>query len=437
MIAIGRFKIESGNKLVYRVRHSKNVDIKISLNNILLNIKNWDQTNQGFKYKRTDTNFNKSLEINKKLVEFSQYIHEQIFSPKTKNLKLTSKWMREKYYDFFDLHDHNLQNCINDEPYFRDYFEHYINCNKKIEGQAKNGKNLGKNTVKGYKTMINYWSLFMNYCNLTDIKISDINFKIFDEFVHYQESEAKLGANSIDTNINKFKAILNHAKSKSLILHNDYMIGLFKFSGSVTNEVYLNDEEIDSVCNLNIPPEKQYLENNRKWFIIQLYTGLRVSDLFELSLDKFKNGFIETSTIKTKTEVVIPIFKQVQNVLDLNQGNLPTATNDVKYNKNIKEICKLAGINEIVKGSKVIVVGKGKNKKNRKIEGEYHKYELVSSHTSRRSMLTNLVKKSIPLSDLTAISGHSSVKTLENYIKSTKFEKANSVKEKLAALNVY
>ncbi|WP_313094506.1 tyrosine-type recombinase/integrase [Empedobacter sp.] len=441
MIVIGKFKVQeakSGSKLVYRIRHANNVDIKITLNHIVLDLNKWDNFSQSFRYKRTEKDYKKSLEVNKSVILFSQFIQEEIYSPEIKNNKLTSKWLREKYYDFFGFENPNQnKDKIDDEPYFIDYYNHYISTNKKIEGQAKNGKNLSQNTIKGYTTMINYWRAFLIHQNQKDFKLQEIDSKIFEDYIKYQESEAKLGTNSIDTNTNKFKAILNYAKSKSIKLHEDYLIGNFKFSGVQTNEIYLNDDEINLIYNLFVPQNKKYLENARRWFIIQLHTGLRISDLFALTIDKFKNGFIETKTIKTHTDVVIPVFNPVKEILSLNNGNLPKVISEVKYNKYIKEVCELAGINELVSGSKFVVTGKGKNKRKRKVIGNYFKYELVSSHTSRRSLFTNLAKKSIPLSDLSAISGHSSIKTLENYIRSSKFEKANSVKEKLESLNIY
>ena len=441
MIAIGRFKIEktkSGSKLVYRIRHTNNVDIKITLNHIILDYEKWDSINQSFKFKRSDNEFKKSMEINNSLMQFSMYIHNQVYSPDSKNLKLTSKWLREKYCEFFELNrPYYDQNKIDDEPYFIDYYNHYINTNKQVVGQAKNGKNLSHNTIKGYNTMINYWKSFLNHRNKKDVKLVEIDSRIFEDFIKYQESEAKLGINTIDTHTNKFKAILNYAKSKSIKLHENFIVGNFKFSGVQTNEIYLNDDEINLIYNLVVPQNKKYLENARRWFIIQLYTGLRISDLFALTTENFKNDFIEIKTIKTYTDVVIPVFNPVKNILSLGNGRLPRVISEVKYNKYIKEICELSEINELVLGSKFVVTGKGKNKRKRKVTGNYFKYELVSSHTSRRSLLTNLAKKSIPLSDLSAISGHSSIKTLENYIRSSKFEKANSVKEKLAALDIY
>lgn len=66
MIAIGKFKVletKSGSKLVYRIRHSNNTDIKITLTHIKLDTKKWDNVNQSFKFKRNDDEFKKSVEI--------------------------------------------------------------------------------------------------------------------------------------------------------------------------------------------------------------------------------------------------------------------------------------------------------------------------------------------------------------------------------------
>lgn len=122
MTAIGKFKIEttkSGKKLVYRIRYSKNVDIKISLNHILLDLGKWSDVHQSFKYKRNENEFKKSVEINNSLIQFSLHIHAQVYSPDSKKLKLTSKWLREKYYDFFGFENPNQSSeKIDNDSYF-------------------------------------------------------------------------------------------------------------------------------------------------------------------------------------------------------------------------------------------------------------------------------------------------------------------------------
>jgi len=60
------------------------------------------------------------------------------------------------------------------------------------------------------------------------------------------------------------------------------------------------------------------------------------------------------------------------------------------------------------------------------------KYEIVSSHTARRSTITNLYKRGIfEKRELMAISGHTTERNCERYIKVTKDEMADRVDEKL------
>lgn len=439
MIAIGKFKVEptkSGKKLVYRIRYTNSVDIKITINHIVLDFDRWDNLNQMFKYKRTDINYKNYLEINNSLIMFSQFIQEQIYSPDSKNLKLTSKWLREKYNDFFGFENPKLKpEEIDNEPYFTDYYYHYISINKKIKGQVKNGKNLVTNTIKGYTTMIKCWKKFNVYNKSIDIKLKDIDLNIFDRFVTFQESNQKLGSGTINTNINKLKAILRFAMQKKIEVSQDFIHGTFTYTAVESQSIYLNDDEINKILNLEFS-SGSHLDNAKDWFIIQLFSAVRISDLFLLSTNHFEKEFIELTTIKTKREVVIPIFSPTRKVLAKNKGKLPRKISDAKYNEYIKLICKEAGVTDMVRGSKFITIGKGKNKMKRKIEDDYPKWQLVTSHTCRRSFLTNASQHAgVTLVDLLAISGHTNTNMLEKYIKTSNHTRANNVKESLA--NIY
>jgi integrase len=60
------------------------------------------------------------------------------------------------------------------------------------------------------------------------------------------------------------------------------------------------------------------------------------------------------------------------------------------------------------------------------------KYELISSHTARRSGITNLYKLGIfDTRELMALSGHKSERVFENYIKVGVSEQADRIAEKM------
>ena len=54
---------------------------------------------------------------------------------------------------------------------------------------------------------------------------------------------------------------------------------------------------------------------------------------------------------------------------------------------------------------------------NTKIVKTYFKYELISSHTARRSFATNAVLDGVPYHWIMQITGHKSVTSFEKYVK--------------------
>jgi len=87
----------------------------------------------------------------------------------------------------------------------------------------------------------------------------------------------------------------------------------------------------------------------------------------------------------------------------------PQKTNASIFNKRIKDLCKLAGINQVIKGYKM-------NSTMKRIElVKFPKYELITSHTMRRSFATNYFGK-IETPILMEITGHSRESTFLSYI---------------------
>ena len=122
---------------------------------------------------------------------------------------------------------------------------------------------------------------------------------------------------------------------------------------------------------------------------------------------------IELKQQKTNKNVTIPFLDTTKEII---KSGFPYKISSQKFNKYIKQICKLAEINEPTKGAKITVTEKGKgNKQKRKINGIYPKWELMASHVCRRSFATNLYGVlRTPL--IMSITAHSTEKMLLNYI---------------------
>ena len=77
-------------------------------------------------------------------------------------------------------------------------------------------------------------------------------------------------------------------------------------------------------------------------------------------------------------------------------------------NRNIKELCKLAGINEEIR----VTTYKGNERKD-----EIHpKWELVGTHTGRRTFIVNALSLGIPPNVVMKWTGHNDYKAMKPYI---------------------
>ncbi|WP_291975147.1 site-specific integrase [Lutibacter sp.] len=184
--------------------------------------------------------------------------------------------------------------------------------------------------------------------------------------------------------------------------------------------MYLNDDEINTIYNHDFKNDKK-LDNARDLFIIGLRTGLRISDFLRLKQTNIKDGYIEIETQKTGQEVVIPMHPQVKEILKKRNG-FPRQISDQKFNLYIKDVCEAAKLKEKVHGSKI------DKETNRKKEGNYPKYELVTSHICRRSFASNLYG-ALPNMVIMGITGHTTETQFLRYIKITPKENANKLKE--------
>jgi integrase len=171
--------------------------------------------------------------------------------------------------------------------------------------------------------------------------------------------------------------------------------------------------------NLSITPES--LNNVRNWILLGCEIGQRGGDLLAITNENIryngKNYYIDIIQQKTNKSVTIGII--APHVIDIIENHLPKKIQHQKLNEYSKVICKLAGIVEIVKGTKL------NTDTNRKELGNYPKYELIASHCFRRSFASNYYKK-IPTAVLIGITGHSKESLFLTYINKREDKDSNA-----------
>jgi len=216
-----------------------------------------------------------------------------------------------------------------------------------------------------------------------------------------------------------------------------YKSSEFTSISNKTKDIYLTEEEINVLYNHNFN-DSERLENVRDNFIFGLRTGLRISDFLSLQHFNFVGDNIEIETKKTGYKVLIPIHPQIKAILGKNNGKLPRPISDAKFNEYVKEVCKEVGFTEMVEGAKMINKKDDKDffpiadliskNKSRKEFGIYPKYELITSHTCRRSFASNLYGK-LPNMTIMAITGHKTETQFLKYIKITPKENAEKLRQ--------
>lgn len=177
--------------------------------------------------------------------------------------------------------------------------------------------------------------------------------------------------------------------------------------------IYLTKDELARIRDLDLSGTPR-LEPVRDIFLFCCLTSLRHSDADNLRRTDVKGEHIEVTTIKTGDSVSIKLNKNALAILEKYKdvpfpGNraLPSYTNQA-MNRSLKELCQLAGINEPIR----ITTYKGSTRKD-----EVHpKWELVGTHTGRRTFIVHALSMGISPSVVMKWTGHSDYKAMKPYI---------------------
>ena len=254
------------------------------------------------------------------------------------------------------------------------------------------------------------YNLLVEYFGKRQPTFDDITYTFCEDFIEWMSSEKNLCANTRGSHVKFIKAAMNEAfKSK---LHNNEEFRTFRKEIEQVDAVYLTSEEVTKVAELPLCGSYAIA---RDLFIIGCHTGMRFSDYSRLSMNDISDGVIHFITQKCKTPVDLPAHPRVISILEKHGGKAPHITPQ-KFNLYIKEVCKEAGIRESV------LIRKGGK------QTRYEKWELVSSHTARRTGLTNMYKAGIPTYRCMMVSGHKTEEVFLTYLRITQEENAEYLK---------
>jgi integrase len=214
---------------------------------------------------------------------------------------------------------------------------------------------------------------------------------------------------------------MGEAKSRGVLVCNDFESDYFFNPQEETDSVYLTEEELKLIEKLDLSNDLK-LDRTRDLFLIGCYTGLRFSDYSILSIEHIKDKLIEILQTKTRNKVAIPIYPVIQQIRAKYNDALPRAITNQKMNQYIKDFAKkIPALEALV----TVTSTKGGDKKSE----TFPKWSLISTHTARRSFATNEYLAGTPVVTIMAITGHKTEKAFLRYIKLTSTEHAKLLKK--------
>lgn len=211
-------------------------------------------------------------------------------------------------------------------------------------------------------------------------------------------------ANSVRTYCAVLKAFLAQFVDSDVLPCGERYKNALKVAKQPSEQIVLTEEEIHAIENYN--PCSKGESDIKAQFLCEYYCMARMSDIMAMTEENidFENGLIRYVSIKTKKKAVVPLHR---NFLYYFQRRGKEHTRAF-YNTAIKKICRKCGINQPVKA---FYHGK---------EQTRPKYEMVGSHTARRSGATHLAAHGAPIVAIAQMMNHgTNIRQTQGYIYQT------------------
>jgi integrase len=215
---------------------------------------------------------------------------------------------------------------------------------------------------------------------------------------------------------------MNEATERGYNKKLDFRGRRFKRLHEQVYSIYLNEEELGKIWRLDLS-EKPNLERVRDLFMIGCYTGLRYSDLIRIRSENIvkENGssYLSILTQKTSQQVIIPLKPIVLEILSKYGGSIPKPLTNQKMNKYLKVIGRMADISQLIPVEKT----KGGIRTKELVP----KYELIRTHTCRKSFATNAFRSGLPTLAIMKITGHKTETQFYKYVRISELENAEQL----------
>ena len=416
-IHLDKTKERNETTIVFRVSAGRGVQKRFSTG-YKINPLYWDSSKQKVRNVAAISN---SVEINNYLDELKNNFNKAVANSVAKGELITRSFLD----DLYEVISNRKQVVdVEEEMTFFKFCDDFIELKKKTLIAKKGNKN---DTIKAYEQAIGFIKSFQKEEGFkVDFDTIDLNF--YYEFVDYMQTKKKAdgglySANTIGKHIKTLKTILNSATSEGFNTNLKYKHTEFKIVKELTTAIYLTSEEIKEIFRKDLTNYPRH-QKARDLFFMGCATGQRVSDFNRFSeclVENHKGSeYVVLNQFKTGNKVYCRITPAMRLIMNTRyDGKFPSPMVEQHINDLIKEVAHMVGIKELVNYERT--------QGGKKIIEKIPKYNLVSTHTARRSYATNKFKAGVLVHDIMILTGHKSEREFLKYIREDGQEQAHRV----------
>jgi integrase len=299
-----------------------------------------------------------------------------------------------------------------------DYIDDYITAARRGRHTTE-GHRYSPKTLAAYETLNRRLGMFQGHLG-HPLRFSQFSMQDYEDFLEWCFDQG-FNMNYIGKLIRGIKKFLRLSHDEGIHDNQVYRSRNFTVPRFVSTQVYLDKMVLGRIFRVDLDHLPLSFREVRDSFLIGAWTGLRISDFAALKEENLisinGNKYIHVvATQKTLQELHIPLHPMIESLLKRRSGSFPKKYSNIKFNANIKEIARLAGIDNTIE--KINYLG------GHRVIEKHLKYELVSAHTARRSFCTNAILAGMDAMDVMALSGHKKIESFRLYVRADQLKMA-------------
>lgn len=350
----------------------------------------WNKKHQRIKSPLKSKNYNYHIEYNKIIDSLENKAKELFRYMLLNNIEPTKDYIIDK-----------LESGENIKLSFE-----FESCFKEFLNQNRNSK--AERTITGYNTALNYLMEFEKHTGYA-LRFETINHDFFEKIMNYSFEVKEIKNNYFSRIITVVKTFMTWSFDREY--HNNLTYKKFKLTENEIEVIYLTMEELLLLYNHKFDSNR--LEHVKDTYCFGCFTGLRFSDIKQLKPSYIFENHIKINIQKTKSiDHKIPLNKYSKELLQKYKNTiyepLPVISSQ-KFNKYLKECCKNVGIDTATTITRY--VGQ------KRIDKTLPKHELITSHTARKTFITNSLVLGMKEMIVRNITGHKKEESFRKYVK--------------------